>query len=232
MSEEKRIYPIGYIENDYKSKFGIPRQSRLTHLRSRIRLEQDYASADCFRDLSGYSHIWLIWEFSQNASAGWKPTVRPPRLGGNHRVGVFASRSPFRPNGLGLSVVRLLDIEIDECDRATLVIEGADLMNRTPIYDIKPYIPSSDSIPEARGGYAASARDSHLHIHCDPKILEKVPAEKRDPLMESLALDPRPRYQNDPDRVYGMSYGQFDIQFCVDKEDLTIIDIVRCDDNH
>ena len=232
MSGEKTIHPIGHIENDYKSKFGIPRQSRLTSVQSLIRLEPGYDSPDCFRELSGYSHIWLIWGFSENDSAGWNPTVRPPRLGGNKRVGVFASRSPFRPNGLGLSVVRLLDIEEDECGKISLSIQGADLMDRTPVYDIKPYMPSSDSIPYARGGYAASARDSHLHITCDPQLLERIPKEKRDPLMESLALDPRPRYQEDPDRVYGMSYGQFDIRFKVDKEELIIIDIVRCEPDH
>ena len=228
MREEKNIRPIGYMESDYQDKFGIPRQSGLTKTLGKIRMEPEYSSPDCFRDLSGYSHIWLIWGFSENEGADWHPTVRPPRLGGNRRVGVFASRSPFRPNGLGLSVVGLVNIEEDEYGKTSLLVEGSDLMNGTPIYDIKPYMPASDSIPDAAGGYAAAARDRHLQIHCSPDLLSRVPENKRDPLMESLALDPRPRYQTDPDRIYGMRYAGLDIRFRVEGNDLTITDIVMC----
>ena len=225
MNGEKSIIPIGYMESDYQDKFGIPRQSGLTGSLGRIRMDQEYSSPDCFRDLSGYSHIWLIWGFSENDRADWHPTVRPPRLGGNRRVGVFASRSPFRPNGLGLSVVHLVDIEEDEYGKTSLLVEGADLMDGTPIYDIKPYMPSSDSIPDAAGGYAAAAKDRHLQIHCSPDLLSLVPENKRDPLKESLALDPRPRYQTDPERIYGMRYAGLDIRFRVEGNDLTIIEI-------
>lgn len=225
MSHDKIIRPVARIHTDFPSKFGIPRQSGLVHSRARIVMEPDYAFPEAFRELDGYSHIWLVWGFSANEEAPWSPTVRPPRLGGNVRVGVFASRSPFRPNGLGLSVVRLLEVRSEENPGPVLIVSGADLMDQTPIYDIKPYMPYSDSIPDAASGYAATAKDKHLAIHCAPELLALIPEEKRPALMDALALDPRPAYQEDPDRVYGMQYAGFDIHFLVSGEELTIVDI-------
>jgi len=247
----KTIHPIAHIRSDYRTKFGIPRQFGLVDQEARIVFEPEYDNPDCFKELEGFSHLWLIWGFSANEDAGWSPTVRPPRLGGNRRVGVFASRSPFRPNGLGLSAVRLVRIEIDSersgkasggfdgsCKtyagsgkssggcRISLVISGADLMDGTPIYDIKPYIPGSDAIIEAAGGFAAKAKDKHLDICCDENLLSRIPIEKRDPLLKSLSYDPRPSYQNDPERIYGMLYADYDIRFTVSGQELTIIDII------
>lgn len=222
---KKTITPIARIYTDYREKFGIPRQFGLVENVGRIIFEKDCSGPDCFRELEGYSHIWLIWGFSENEKAGWNPTVRPPRLGGNRRVGVFASRSPFRPNGLGLSVVKILKIEAEEGAGIVLTVSGADLMDKTPIYDIKPYMPASDIIPDAKGGYAAGAKDKNLHINCSEKLLERIPEDKKDTLFKILSLDPRPSYQNDPDRIYGMKYADYDIRFKVCGEELIIVDI-------
>jgi len=221
----KTIRPVAYIHTDYPTKFGIPRQCGLVESTARITFEKEYANPDCVRELEGYSHIWLIWNFSENEQTKWTPTVRPPRLGGNRRVGVFASRSPFRPNGLGLSVVKLIKIEFEEGRGPVLTVSGADLMDQTPIYDIKPYMPSSDSIPYALGGYSQLARDKHLDIHCRDDLICRIPEEKREPLFASLALDPRPSYQNDPDRIYGMRYANLDVRFTVSGNDLTIVEV-------
>ena len=229
MDKKKTITPVAYIRTDYPTRFGIPRQCGLVENEACIEFTKEFSSPDCIRELEGYSHIWLIWGFSGNEEQGWTPTVRPPRLGGNRRVGVFASRSPFRPNGLGLSVVRLQNVEMkqrkDGSTGPVLYVSGADLMDRTPIYDIKPYMPASDAIPGAMGGYAAKAKDKHLQVVCSPDLLALVPKQKTKVLFDSLALDPRPSYQDDPDRIYGMRFAEYDIRFQVRENELTIIDI-------
>lgn len=187
--------PIAHIENDFPTKFGIPRQSgRVEALKARIIFEPEYRNADACRGLEEFSHIWLIWEFSEAKRTKWSPTVRPPRLGGNVRKGVFATRSPFRPNSIGLSCVKLTKVSLDEPDSPVIFVEGADLMNGTPIFDIKPYIPYADCHPEATGSFAEFVRDYHLNVEFPPHLLEKIPPESREALMAVLADDPRPAY--------------------------------------
>ena len=199
------IHPIAHMESDFLTKFGIPRQSGLVEeLDSTIVFEPEYRNPDALRGLEGFSYIWIIWQFSKNLRKDWSPTVRPPRLGGNTRMGVFATRSSFRPNGLALSCVRLLGI-VETEDRGTVLrVAGADLMNGTPIFDIKPYIPYSDAHPEALGGFTDSANAFLLEVKCQNSLLEVVPEEKRSALLGVLSHDPRPSYQHDPDRVYGL----------------------------
>ena len=185
--------PIAHIENDFPTKFGIPRQSgRVEALKARIVFEPEYRNADACRGLEEFSHIWLIWEFSEAKRTKWSPTVRPPRLGGNVRKGVFATRSPFRPNSIGLSCVKLTKVSLDEPDSPVIFVEGADLMNGTPIFDIKPYIPYADCHPEATGSFAEFVRDYHLNVEFPPHLLEKIPPESREALMAVLADDSRP----------------------------------------
>ena len=218
--------PIAHIENDFPTKFGIPRQSGLvSSLRSRIVFAPEYRSPDAFRGLEDYSHIWLIWEFSQAVRQKWSPTVRPPRLGGNTRMGVFATRSPFRPNPIGLSVVQLEEIVLHGMDAPYLTVSGADLMHGTPIYDIKPYLPHIDSHPEARGGFAVSAAAHRLEVVFPEQWLKKVPEALREGLTEVLAQDPRPSYQHDPERVYGFAFAQFEVKFTVCDTVLTVCSI-------
>lgn len=218
--------PIAHIENDFPTKFGIPRQSGLvSSLRSRIVFAPEYRSPDAFRGLEDYSHIWLIWEFSQAVRQKWSPTVRPPRLGGNTRMGVFATRSPFRPNPIGLSVVQLEEIVLHGKDAPYLTVSGADLMHGTPIYDIKPYLPHIDSHPEARGGFAVSAAAHRLEVVFPEQWLKKVPEALREGLTEVLAQDPRPSYQHDPERVYGFAFAQFEVKFTVCDTVLTVCEI-------
>lgn len=218
--------PIAHIENDFPTKFGIPRQSGLvSSLRSRIVFAPEYRSPDAFRGLEDYSHIWLIWEFSQAVRQKWSPTVRPPRLGGNTRIGVFATRSPFRPNPIGLSVVQLEEIVLHGKDAPYLTVSGADLMHGTPIYDIKPYLPHIDSHPEARGGFAVSAAAHRLEVVFPEQWLKKVPEALREGLTEVLAQDPRPSYQHDPERVYGFAFAQFEVKFTVCDTVLTVCEI-------
>ena len=215
---------VARIRTDYKEKFGIPRQSGLVpEAEGVIVFEPDFRSDDALRGLEGFSHIWLIWEFSESVRSEWSPTVRPPRLGGNVRMGVFATRSPFRPNPIGLSVVKLCEIRHDTPDGTVLIVSGADLMDGTPILDIKPYIPYSDSIPDALGGFATAAPDASLHVEFPEKLLEFVPEEKRAALLAVLALDPRPRYQDDPERVYGFCFADLEIRFQVDRDTLTVL---------
>lgn len=220
--------PIAHIENDFPTKFGIPRQSGLVNsLHARIVMEPEYRNPDAFRGLEDYSHIWLIWEFSQAVRQKWSPTVRPPRLGGNVRMGVFATRSPFRPNPLGLSVVQLEEIVLHGANAPYLTVSGADLMHGTPIYDIKPYLPHIDSHPEARGGFALPAAAHRLEV-CFPEVwLEKVPESLRAGLTEVLAQDPRPSYQHDTDRVYGFPFAGLEVRFTVDGEVLTVCEILE-----
>ena len=214
---------IAHIENDFPTKFGIPRQSGLVNsLRSRIVFAPEYRNPDAFRGLEDFSHVWLIWEFSQAVRQKWSPTVRPPRLGGNTRMGVFATRSPFRPNPVGLSAVQLEEVVLHGADAPYLVVSGADLMNGTPIYDIKPYLPHIDSHPDARGGFAVPAAEHRLKVVFPEQWLEKVPEQLRDGLTEVLAQDPRPSYQHDPERVYGFGFARLEVQFTVDGDVLTV----------
>ena len=214
---------IAHIENDFSTKFGIPRQSGLVNsLRSRIVFAPEYRNPDAFRGLEDFSHVWLIWEFSQAVRQKWSPTVRPPRLGGNTRMGVFATRSPFRPNPVGLSAVQLEEVVLHGADAPYLVVSGADLMNGTPIYDIKPYLPHIDSHPDARGGFAVPAAEHRLKVVFPEQWLEKVPDQLRDGLTEVLAQDPRPSYQHDPERVYGFGFARLEVKFTVDGDVLTV----------
>ncbi len=220
------MIPIAHIENDFPTKFGIPRQSgRVEALKARIVFETEYRNVDACRGLEEFSHIWLIWEFSEAKRTKWSPTVRPPRLGGNIRKGVFATRSPFRPNSIGLSCVKLTKVSLDEPDSPVIYVEGADLMNGTPIFDIKPYIPYADCHPEATGSFAEFSKDYHLNVEFPHQLLEKIPPESREALMAVLADDPRPAYQNDPERSYGMPFGDKDIHFRVNGDTLRVHDV-------
>ncbi|MBQ0009557.1 MAG: tRNA (N6-threonylcarbamoyladenosine(37)-N6)-methyltransferase TrmO [Ruminococcus sp.] len=225
------IKPIAVIRTDFPEKFGIPRQSgRIDSLIGRIVFLPEYRSHESLREIESFSHLWLLFDFSLAHRETWSPTVRPPRLGGNRRIGVFASRSPYRPNPIGLSSVRLLRIEKTEGDGEVLIVSGADLLDGTPILDIKPYLPFSDCHPDAVGGYADEQRDYHLRVECPPELLESVPEEKRSPLLSCLADDPRPSYQNDPSRVYGMRFSGFEVRFTVHEDILNVIEIRKEDE--
>ncbi len=227
MSEKISMQIIAHIHSDFPEKFGIPRQSGIIEeLKSTIVFEPEYRNAAALRGLEGYSHIWLLWQFSECAGKAWSPTVRPPRLGGNTRMGVFASRSPFRPNPIGLSCVRLEKMDYDAANAPVLHIAGADLMDDTPILDIKPYLPYADSIPNATGGFALQSKEDILKVEIPKTLLRKIPAEKQKALFRVLAQDPRPAYQHDPERVYGFSFAGFEIKFTVDGEILTVKDIL------
>jgi len=218
---------IAHIENDYKEKFGIPRQSGLVEsLTSRIVFEPEYRNPDAFRGIEGYSHLWLLWHFSEaDRGAEWSPTVRPPRLGGNTRVGVFATRSPFRPNSVGMSSVKLEKFEIDKTLGPVLYVSGADLLDGTPIFDVKPYLAYVDSHPEAKDGFALNQKEGTLFVEFPEELLAEVPAEKRQGLIELLSQDPRPQYQNDPERVYKMKFGAQEVWFKVEDGKLTVCKI-------
>ncbi len=219
------IEPIGYIENDYMEKFGIPRQSGLSEsVISKVVFDGDYKDPNYFKDIQEFSHIWLIWYFSEVDKKKIKPTVRPPKLGGNKRVGVFASRSPFRPNRIGISCVKLIKVDFGY-KKTILYVTGADLMNGTPIIDVKPYLPYTDSHPDASNGFALDDTNGLLDVKCSDELLYKLPFDIVDGLFETLKHDPRPSYQNDKERVYGMNYGDMQIKFTVDGNILTIIDI-------
>ncbi len=218
---------IAHIENDYKEKFGIPRQSGLVESAvSKIVFEPEFRDSNTVRGIEGYSHLWLIWQFSENTDAGWSPTVRPPRLGGNVRMGVFATRSPFRPNPMGLSCVKLDHVEDGE-EGPVIYVKGADLMNGTPIFDIKPYVPYTDSHPEASSGFAGDVFDHSMKVEITDEILEQIPMEKREAVLEMLAQDPRPGYQRDWERVYGMESGDMNIRFRGDEDRIIIIEVQR-----
>ena len=223
---------IAKIETDFPTKFGIPRQSGLVEgLRGRIVFEPEYRNADAVRGLEDFSHIWLLWGFSEAKRESWSPTVRPPRLGGNTRMGVFATRSPFRPNPIALSSVRLEAVRIEEKLGPVLYVSGIDMMNQTPIYDIKPYLPQVDSHPEATAGFSQGVQKYHLEVVL-PEIWKKqVPEKYQQALLEVLSQDPRPSYQNDPGRVYGMSFGGMEIKFTVMQGVLTVCEVVKeiCD---
>jgi len=224
------IEPIAYIRTDFPEKFGIPRQSGLAaSLRGTIIFTPEYRNPASLRGLEGFSHLWIIWEFSANSNNGpWQPTVRPPRLGGNCHVGVFATRSPFRPNPLGLSCVIIESIEIDPENGPVIHVRGADLMDGTPIYDIKPYIRYADSHEDALCGYVDSLEEHGLKVHLPSDLAEFVGDEQLvESLVETLQLDPRPAYHDDPDRSYGLSFGEFNIRFNVSGNDLRVIEIKK-----
>lgn len=214
------IKPIAFIENDFTEKFGVPRQSGLCGLPSRIVFEEKFADENALRGLEDFTHIWLIWGFSEVKQGDFSPTVRPPRLGGNVRKGVFATRSPFRPNPLGLSVVK-----IESVRRGEIIVTGADLMNGTPIFDIKPYLPYADSIPDASNGWSLSEREGQLSVDFPEELLRKIPESKQKGLLELLSQDPRPQYQSDPSRIYTFSFEKREISFRVEGEQLFVTDI-------
>ena len=221
-----QIAPIAKMHSDFSSKFGIPRQSGLVaELRSTIVFEPEYRNPDSLRGIEDFSHLWLIWQFSENVRCDWSPTVRPPRLGGNTRLGVFATRSPFRPNNLGLSCVELIAVEHTENNGTVLHVAGADLMDGTPIFDIKPYIPYSDCKPSATGGFTDTTARQTLSVNFPAEMLEKFPEDKREAAIGVLCQDPRPSYQHDPARIYGLPFAGFDIKFQVNDDTLTVIDI-------
>ena len=220
---ERTMRAIARIHSDFSTKFGIPRQSGLVDaLTATVVFEPEFRNPDALRGIEGFSHLWLIWEFSEAAREHWSPTVRPPRLGGNERLGVFATRSPFRPNPIGLSCVRLVQVRLDSKLGAVLLVSGADLMDGTPIYDIKPYLPYADAHPEAVGGFAQERPAAALAVEFPSALLTLVPENRREALLGVLALDPRPSYQANPTRVYGMSFAGFDIRFTVKGSTLTV----------
>lgn len=222
------IQVIARMRSDFPTKFGIPRQSGLVEeLESTIVFEPEFRNADALRGIEGYSNLWIIWQFSEAVRQEWSPTVRPPRLGGNTRMGVFATRSPFRPNNLGLSCVKLLGVEHTEKEGTVLHVAGADLMDGTPIFDIKPYIPYSDSLPEATGGFTDTAEDFLLNVDFPSPLLERLPANKRQAVIGVLSHDPRPSYQRKPDRVYGLSFAGFDIRFTVNEKTLSVCEVTK-----
>ena len=228
--ENVNIQIIARMHSDFATKFGIPRQSGLVEeLRSTIVFEPEFRNAEALRGLEDFSHLWIIWQFSEAVRTGWSPTVRPPRLGGNTRMGVFATRSPFRPNNLGLSSVRILGLEETKEHGTVIHVAGADLMDGTPIFDIKPYIPYADSHPEATGGFTDTAGDFLLKVDFPAQFLEKLPQTKREAAVAVLSHDPRPSYQRKPGRIYGLTFAGFDIRFTVDEDILTVCDIVDKD---
>lgn len=226
--EEHKIKVIARIRSDFDEKFGIPRQSGLAEsLKATVVFEPEFRNPEAVRGLEDYSHIWLIWQFSKAVREEWSPTVRPPRLGGNVRMGVFATRSPFRPNSMGLSSVKLDRVEIDPELGPVLHVSGADLLNGTPIYDIKPYVRYADSHPEAVSGFADTAGERHLEVEFPEDLLRNVPEDKRSALIEVLENDPRPSYQDDNERIYGLSFAGLNVKFSVDEDVLYVIDCGR-----
>ena len=226
--ENVNIQVIARMHSDFATKFGIPRQSGLVEeLRSTIVFEPEFRNPDALRGIEDFSHLWIIWQFSEAVRTGWNPTVRPPRLGGNTRIGVFATRSPFRPNNLGLSSVKLLGVEHTEKYGTVLHVGGADLMDGTPIFDIKPYIAYGDAHPEAKGGFTDTADDFILKVDFPENLLQQLPAQKREAAVAVLSHDPRPSYQRKPDRVYGLTFAGFDIRFQVKEDTLTVVEVKK-----
>lgn len=222
------VEPIAYIKTDFSSKFGIPRQSGLVdELEAKIVFEPQYRIPEAFRGLEGYSHVWLLWQFSECADKEWSPTVRPPRLGGNKRMGVFASRSPFRPNSIGLSCVKLISIDETEENGTVLTVSGADLLDGTPIIDVKPYLPYVDSHPEASGGFALQEKEGSLDVVFAAELLSDIPADKQEALKAVLKQDPRPQYQNDPERIYGLEFAGYDVRFKVKENLLSVVEVEK-----
>ncbi len=226
---EKNLKVIAHIKSDFPTKFGIPRQSGLCNLSSVIIFEKEYQNPDALRGIEDFSHLWLLWDFSENNKANWSPTVRPPRLGGNKRVGVFATRSPFRPNSIGLSSVKLKGVIKTESDGLVLEVLGADLLDGTPIYDIKPYIPYTDCHNDAVGGFADDVFGNKLYVTIPDDLKQLVPSGKLSALQEILAADPRPAYQNDENRVYAFEFSKLHIEFSVSENSLTVTSIKNID---
>ena len=222
--EQHSIKVIARIRSDFRTKFGVPRQSGLVEaLHAEIVFEPEFRNPDALRGIEGFSHLWLVWQFSATVREDWSPTVRPPRLGGNVRMGVFATRSPFRPNPIGLSCVRLEGVE-QRAEGPVLIVSGADLMDGTPIYDIKPYLPYADCKADAAGGFAPR-RAEELAVEFPPELLARVPEDKRAALTGVLAQDPRPHYQSDPARIYGMSFAGMEVRFRVADGVLTVVEL-------
>ena len=230
---EVQINVIARMKSDFPTKFGIPRQPHLVQeLRSTIVFEPEYRNADALRGIEGFSHLWIIWQFSEAVRSGWSPTVRPPRLGGNTRMGVFATRSPFRPNNLGLSCVKLLGVEQTKEQGTVLHVSGADLMDGTPIFDIKPYIPYADAHPDALGGFTDTAGEFILNVDFPEALLKMLPESKRAAAIGVLSHDPRPSYQRKPRRVYGLPFAGFDIRFTVEEDRLTVVEVAKLEAGH
>ena len=219
---------IARIRTDFKEKFGIPRQSGLVDsLRARIVFEPEYRVREALRGIEDFSHLWLIWEFSEAKREDWSPTVRPPRLGGNKRVGVFATRSPFRPNPVGLSSVKLIGVEHSAAEGDVLIVSGADLMDGTPIYDIKPYLPFTDSHPDAIGGFADEKKEYSAEVIIPDEVAKATPLNRLEEIKELLAQDPRPSYRDDEEREYGMTYAGLDISFKATDNQITVTKITK-----
>lgn len=219
------LTPVAYYRGQLREKFGLPRQAGLVpELTGGVEMTEPFRNKDLFRGLEGFSHVWLLWGFSENHT--WSPTVRPPRLGGNERLGVFATRSPFRPNPIGISLVELAEIRWDTPAGPVLVVKGADLLDGTPIYDIKPYVPYADALPEARSGFAAGV-DRQLPVQAAPEILSVLPEDKRPALLGILAQDPRPHYHHDPERIYGLSFETWNVRFKVNEQGVEILKIEK-----
>ena len=222
------IQIIARMHSDFPTKFGIPRQSGLVQeLRSTIVFEPEFRNKDALRGIDDFTHLWIIWQFSEAVRQGWSPTVRPPRLGGNTRMGIFATRSPFRPNNLGLSSVRLVGIEHTAQYGTVLHVAGADLMDGTPIFDIKPYIPYSDSHPDATGGFTDQAGEFLLQVNFPDALLAILPKDKRQSAIGVLSHDPRPSYQRDPDRIYGLAFAGYNIRFQIKDDILTVSEVEK-----
>ena len=228
MSDIYSMRPIAHIRSDFSTKFGVPRQSSLVDtLEATVVFEPEFRNPDALRGLEGFSHIWLVWVFSASVRQTWSPTVRPPRLGGNARMGVFATRSPFRPNPIGLSSVRLAGVESTPDLGTVLRVRGADLMDGTPILDIKPYLPYGDCHPDAVGGFASAPAGAVLEVEIPPSLLAQVPEDRREALIGVLAQDPRPHYQKDSDRVYGFGFAGLEVRFTVSEGHLTVREILQ-----
>jgi tRNA-Thr(GGU) m(6)t(6)A37 methyltransferase TsaA len=228
MEQSYQMKVIARLHSDFPTKFGIPRQSGLVdELVSTVVFEPEFRNPDAVRGMDGFSHIWLIWGFSEAVRSDWSPTVRPPRLGGNTRMGVFATRSPFRPNAVGLSSVRLESIEFDPKLGPVLYVRGADLMDGTPIFDIKPYVAYADCHPDAVGGFTDTADDFLLEVNCPEALLDPVPVSRRAALLGVLAHDPRPSYQRDATRVYGLSFAGYNVRFRVEERTLTVLEVEK-----
>ena len=219
---------IATLYTDFNTKFGIPRQSGLCEeLKGKIIFEREYRNPDAFRGLESFSHVWVLWQFSEAVRDNWSPTVRPPRLGGNKRVGVFATRSPFRPNNIGLSCVRLEKIEYSEKDSPVLYVSGIDMMNGTPVFDIKPYVPIADCRTDATDGFTAYTKDYSLDVIFNDELLNILPEDKRSAAVKMLSLDPRPSYIDDNARIFGVEFAGFDIKFKVQDAILTVCEVSR-----
>lgn len=223
--------PVAHIRTDFPTKFGVPRQAGLVkELRAAVVFAPPFRAPEALRGIDGFSHLWLLWEFSENKGKGWSPTVRPPRLGGNRRMGVFASRSPFRPNPIGLSCVGLEGVEWNTPEGPVLVVSGADLVDGTPILDVKPYVPYADCHPEARGGFAGTVPGAALAVDIPPELLARVPEDHRAALAGVLAQDPRPAYQDDPERVYGFQFAGLEVRFTVREGTLAVTQLAKAPD--